>query len=450
MIPTAPSQSRHILTPTKLNRLARTLLNSEIGLIWLQAEVSNFVSAGSGHWYFTLKDNKAQIRAAMFKQANNRVKQRPKEGDKVLVRASVSLYEPRGDYQLIIEHLEFDGEGALKREFELLKTKLSAKGLFDSDRKRSLPRHIRQLGIITSDSGAALHDVLSVLQRRAPDIEVIIYPTLVQGELAPQAIRQALFKANQRKEVDVILLTRGGGSLEDLWAFNDEQLIYDLANTVIPVVSAVGHEIDFTLCDMVADARAPTPSAAAELVSPDKYQRSQDLNVLTRRLNSEMAAKLVTLRNQHIAVLKNLQLLHPAKQLQQHSQHIDMLAHRLLRNMQQLLLKKQNVYNSTQKRLHLVHPGTHINAHVHHLKTLSTRLQRAWENSFKQKTQEFRMQAGYLQALSPLAILSRGYSITFQNDRAISYAKDVNPDQPLVTRFQDGEITSRLVHKNNV
>lgn len=449
MIPTAPSQSRHILTPTKLNRLARTLLNSEIGLIWLQAEISNFVSAGSGHWYFTLKDNKAQIRAAMFKQANHRVKQRPKEGDKVLVRASVSLYEPRGDYQLIIEHLEFDGEGALKRELELLKTKLNAKGLFDNDKKRAIPADISTVGVITSDSGAALHDVLSVLQRRAPDINVIIYPTLVQGELAPQAIRQALSKANQRNEVDILLLTRGGGSLEDLWAFNNEQLIYDLANTVIPVVSAVGHEIDFTLCDLVADVRAPTPSAAAELISPDKQQRNQRLTALTHRLSTEMTAKLTHLRNQHLAVLKNLQLLHPTKQLQQHSQHLDMLANRLVRSTQHHVQRKHTELHTRINRLQRVHPGTHIQAHSHRLSTLSARLQRAWDSSFKQKTQEFRIQAGHLHALSPLATLSRGYSITYQNNRALSYAKDVNPEQPLVTRFQDGEIVSKPVQNND-
>ena len=284
MFTSSPSTSRQILTVTKLNRLARTVLESEVGLIWLSAEISNFVSAASGHWYFTLKDNKAQVRAAMFKNTNRGVKQRPKEGDKVLVRASVGIYEARGDYQLVIEHMESDGEGALQQAYEALKAKLNAEGLFSIDRKRPMPEVINRIGVITSSTGAALHDVLSVLKRRSPQTEVIVYPSMVQGETAPNQLINALRTANQRNEVDALLLTRGGGSLEDLWCFNNENLAREIAESQLPLISAVGHEVDFTIADFVADLRAPTPSAAAEILSQDTNALSESLVQYKQRL----------------------------------------------------------------------------------------------------------------------------------------------------------------------
>ena len=329
MFTSSPSTSRQILTVTKLNRLARTVLESEVGLIWLSAEISNFVSAASGHWYFTLKDNKAQVRAAMFKNTNRTVKQRPKEGDKVLVRASVGIYEARGDYQLVIEHMESDGEGALQQAYEALKAKLNAEGLFSIDRKRPMPEVINRIGVITSSTGAALHDVLSVLKRRSPQTEVIVYPSMVQGETAPNQLINALRTANQRNEVDALLLTRGGGSLEDLWCFNNENLAREIAESQLPLISAVGHEVDFTIADFVADLRAPTPSAAAEILSQDTNALSESLVQYKQRLTRAMLKKLSHLAQQHKLQHQRLQSVHPQSKIQNQWQALDRLQLRL-------------------------------------------------------------------------------------------------------------------------
>ena len=306
-MPPFDNRSRNILTVTKLNRLARTILESEIGLVWLSAEVSNFVAASSGHWYFTLKDNKAQVRAAMFKNANRSVRVRPKEGDRILVRASVGLYEPRGDYQLIVEHLESDGEGQLKLAYEALKQTLMAEGLFDAQNKKPLPHTIQKVGIITSASGAAIHDALTVFKRRSPATQIVIYPAMVQGELAAGQLINALNKANMRNEVDVVLLTRGGGSLEDLWCFNDEQLARCIAASAIPVVSAVGHEVDMTIADFVADLRAPTPSAGAELLSRDQSALRQQLAQQVSQLNRSWLGYQQVVRHRLDALKHQLQ-----------------------------------------------------------------------------------------------------------------------------------------------
>ncbi len=435
-------QSRHILTPTKLNRLAKTLLQTEIGLIWLQGEISNFVAASSGHWYFTLKDNRAQIRGAMFKQANHRVATRPKEGDKVLIRASVGLYEPRGDYQLIVEHLELDGEGALKRELEILKQQLNREGLFDTAKKRPLPTATSKLGVITSASGAALQDVLAVLKRRAPDIEVIVYPTLVQGEQAPEAIRQALQIANERAEVDVLLITRGGGSLEDLWAFNNAELARDIAQSTLITVSAVGHEVDVTISDLVADLRAPTPSAAAELISPNARERAQRIVQLSARLNHAIDHVLEKKQAQREGLNKSLNVMHPSRQLLQHAQHLDKVTAQLKQNIQVYFSKKHNQYEKLHHRLMQMSPEAKIQLNSIKQDNLNRRLTTAWEALYKHKLEQLQRQAGYLNALSPLATLSRGYSITLQADRAVTKAKDLDLSEPMITKFQDGEVVS--------
>src|SRR5215469_10547213 len=260
---------RHILTPSTLNRLVRGLLEDALPLVWIEGELSNVARPASGHLYFTLKDSGAQVRCAMFKPKTNALRFKPADGMHVLMRARVGLYEPRGEFQLVAEHMEPAGEGALQREFERLKAQLDAEGLFDPARKRALPRFARRIGVITSATGAAIRDVLSVLSRRWPLVEVDVLPVPVQGREAPPAIVSMLRKAAASKRYDVLLLTRGGGSLEDLWAFNDEQVARAIHACPVPVVSAVGHEIDFSIADFVADLRAPTPSAAAELLAPD-------------------------------------------------------------------------------------------------------------------------------------------------------------------------------------
>ncbi|MFC3094697.1 exodeoxyribonuclease VII large subunit [Alteromonas sediminis] len=438
----APADPRQIMTPTKLNRLARTILQSEIGLVWLSAEISNFVRASSGHWYFTLKDERAQVRAAMFKQANRYIKPLPKEGDKVLVRASVGLYEPRGDYQLIVEHLEAEGAGQLKLAFEQLKIKLNNEGLFSTDRKRPLPAIIKRLGVITSPSGAALHDVLTVLRRRSPSTEVIVYPSLVQGEMAAENIRAALSTANQRKEVDALLITRGGGSIEDLWCFNDERLARDIVQSELVIVSAVGHEVDVTISDFVADLRAPTPSAAAELLSQDLSVKRNQVAIQSDRLRKQMALYFNHAKQRQKHAYAQLVLLHPTKQLQQHAQRLDMLSIRL----QNAALTQLN--RSSAKTKHLLHQFSRIKlqAQIKHLQQHIARLNksqhRAWNSILNDKTQRLQKAAAHLQAISPLATLARGYSITMQNDKAVASVADVDSSRPLVTKLEDGEIIS--------
>lgn len=442
MISTSPGTTRQILSVTRLNRLARTVLESEIGLVWLSAEVSNFVSAASGHWYFTLKDNKAQVRAAMFRNANRTVRQRPKEGDKILVRASVGLYEPRGDYQLVVEHMESDGEGRLKQAFDALKMKLHGEGLFDSNRKRPLPEHIRRIGVITSPSGAALHDVLSVLARRSPATEVIVYPSMVQGDTAPAQLVHALQRANARNEVDVILLTRGGGSLEDLWGFNDETLARTIAGSAIPVVSAVGHEVDVTIADFVADLRAPTPSAAAELLSQDLSGVLQQLHQLRQRLHrawqrhSDNAQH--ALRNQQ----QRLTAQHPVTRIQYQSQTLDRIQDALLQAMQRRISQAGQRGAVLASRLRQQDPARLIRQQQQRCSELAQRNTRAMQLRLQHAKAGLSQQAHLLNSVSPLSTLSRGYSITLHEEKAVTDVTSVSKGDTLRTRVKNGEIVS--------
>lgn len=442
---TAP-QGQKIHTVTTLNRLARNILTSEIGLVWLTAEISNFVRAASGHWYFTLKDDKAQVRAAMFRTANRVVRQPPREGDRVLVRASVGLYEPRGDYQLVVETLQPEGEGQLKLAFEKLKFSLQAEGLFDQSRKQSLPKVIKRVGVITSAQGAALHDVLSVLKRRSPATEVIVYPSMVQGEQASRQLMHQLWVANQRNEVDVILLTRGGGSMEDLWCFNDESLAREIARSGIPVVSAVGHEVDVTIADFVADLRAPTPSAAAELVSMDQTESLSQIRNLTRRLSQSTQSLIQRQTHRLMTLEQRLIRRHPSAQLNQQSQSIDRLEQRLHQVMTRRLTLAQQAVQSQSHRLQRQHPEIRLEAlrsrcHHSHQRLLSL-MQRKLESN----GQRLASMAHLLQSVSPLATLSRGYSITLNNDKAVTSVAHIAAQDTLVTRVKDGEITSVVTH----
>lgn len=448
MLYTPPSTSRQILSVTKLNRLARTVLEGEIGLIWLSAEVSNFVSAASGHWYFTLKDNKAQVRAAMFKNANRTVRQRPKEGDKILVRASVGLYEPRGDYQLIVEHMESDGEGQLKQQFDALKLRLQQDGWFDPARKQALPDVVRRIGIITSASGAALHDVLTVLKRRSPATEVIVYPSLVQGDSAASQLISALQTANRRQEVDVILLTRGGGSLEDLWCFNDEQLAYAIAESHIPVVSAVGHEVDVTIADFVADLRAPTPSAGAELLSQDTLALLERVASRRTALLRAWRAQLQQARHRQRAAIQQLQLVHPSVRLQTQSQHIDRLQLRLTHQMQTRLARGNQRQQQLTGRLYRQDPQQRLNRLGDKTQSLHQRLAGAMAKQLHNERQRLSSTAQLLHSVSPLATLARGYSITFAQGKPVTSVEAVETGQQLETRVADGVLVSTVSEKS--
>lgn len=448
MFTNSPSTSRQILTVTKLNRLARTVLEGEIGLVWLSAEISNFVSAASGHWYFTLKDNKAQVRAAMFKGANRNVRIRPKEGDKILVRASVGLYEARGDYQLVVEHMESDGEGTLKQAFEALKFKLNNEGLFDVTNKRPMPEHIRRIGVITSSSGAALHDVLSVLKRRSPQTEVIVYPSMVQGELAVQQLINALHRASARDEVDVILLTRGGGSLEDLWCFNDEGLAREIAASHIPTVSAVGHEVDFTIADFVADVRAPTPSAAAEILSQDATALLGNLAQQKQRLSRAMLHYIQANRQQLLLVKQRLNSLHPENKIRSQWQTLDALQVKLVHQIQNHIAKHDKRLQYLESRLNQQAPTAKLARARDTLNYLTTQLNNNIQRVLLTKKRELASTAQLLQSVSPLSTLARGYSITLYGDETVGSIDEIKIGNEIKTRVTDGEITSKVVDIN--
>ncbi len=303
------TQEKNILSVSQLNRRAKQLLETHIPLIWVSGELSNFAKPGSGHWYFSLKDERAQIRCAMFKQANSRLRWQPTAGMHVLVRARVSLYEGRGDYQLIVEHMEEAGAGALMQAFEDLKAKLQKEGLFDESQKQALPRFPQHIGIITSPTGAAVRDILAVIQRRYPIVNSTIIPVAVQGTGAAKGIVGAIKKAIEFAKFDALILTRGGGSIEDLWAFNDEALARAINACPIPIISAVGHEVDFTIADFVADIRAPTPSVGAEIITPDINEWLQTLDDVQRQLIRHQR-RLIQQKLQQLAFLQR-RLRHP-------------------------------------------------------------------------------------------------------------------------------------------
>lgn len=441
-----PGQSqgsaRNILSISSLNSMAKNILMRELGQVWLSGEISNFVAASSGHWYFSLKDNKAQVKGAMFKGANSRVSKTPKNGDKIIVRASVSLYEPRGDYQIIVEYMEQDGEGLLKQQFEALKNKLMHEGLFATQTKQALPEHIRRVGVVTSATGAALHDILTVLEQRNPAIEVIVYPSQVQGAPATAQIVRALHIANQRNEVDVLIVGRGGGTLEDLWCFNEEAVARAIFGSRLPIVSAVGHEVDITIADFVADVRAATPSQAAELVSQDTQRWFDALNQCERRLRQGMQQLQSNAQHRIEQLTAKLIQNHPKYTLQQQAQYLDQLTMRLQKEMTAHLNQSVNRVTHAQQTLMRCNPKHRIDLQQSHLHNLATRLNQAQINTMSNAQTELKRLAGLLNSVSPLATLSRGYSITKHSNEIIVDPSQVQSGDEITTQLKQGEIRS--------
>jgi exodeoxyribonuclease VII large subunit len=439
------SKNQNILSITQLNRFARSVLDSEIGQVWVSAEISNLVMASSGHWYFTLKDNKAQVKAAMFKGSNRSVSKKPLEGDKVLVRGKVSLYEARGDYQLIVEHLEPEGEGRLKQEFEKLKQKLNADGLFTLQTKQPIPANIKKVGIVTSPTGAAIQDILTVLKRRNPNIDVIIYPAMVQGEQATQQIVRAIQQADNRQEVDILIVGRGGGSLEDLWCFNDERLAHVIFNSELPIISAVGHEIDFSIADLVADVRAPTPSAAAELVSVDHNQLNHKINQYRDDLYRAALRSLQSKAHQLEIKRSQLDQFHPNRQLLQQYQHVDNL-HLKLRHAMTQKIQKEKVHMSALKTAMNKHLPNHKTKDLNHrLQEMKSILLNHISRAMLSANNRLATQAQLLNTMSPLATLSRGYSISFKEGDIVRSKTELTKGDVLETQFADGKVKSRII-----
>ncbi|RXF05905.1 exodeoxyribonuclease VII large subunit [Pseudoalteromonas sp. PS5] len=431
---------------SRLNREIRSLLEQGFASVQLTGEISNFVAPASGHWYFSLKDEKAQIKAAMWRGNNRYCNHRPSNGQQVVVQARVSVYEPRGDYQLIVEQLAPAGEGLLKQQFDALKMQLAAQGLFSASHKKPLPNIINRVGVITSATGAAIKDILTVLKRRAPQLQVVIYPALVQGEEAKQQICKQIAQANARREVDVLIVGRGGGSLEDLWSFNEESVAQAIFASSLPIISAVGHEIDTTISDYVADVRAPTPSAAAELVSPDSEALKQRALQLLQYLQQAFDRRLEQASQRLANFEARLQLQHPKNQLMQQAQRIDELEQRLTRAQSHLLRQKQSQYHLLQHHFDRLHPEQKITHYKQMVDSLSDKLYSAMEQKLNLQRHRLAVSSAKLDSVSPLAVLARGYSIAKQADTVIKSVKDVDPDKPITTQLADGEVIS-LVKK---
>jgi exodeoxyribonuclease VII large subunit len=438
--------AQHILQVSELTKKVRFILESELNTVWLTGEISNFVSASSGHWYLSLKDSKSQVRCAMFKGNNRRVRLQPRNGQQVLVRAKVSLYEPRGDFQLIIEQMEDAGEGILRQQYEQLKNKLNALGVFSQTHKQAIPEHIQRVGIITSPTGAAVKDILSVLKRRNPNINAIIYPALVQGEYASNDICHAITLANTRQECDVLIVGRGGGSLEDLWPFNEESVVQAIYDSNLPIISAVGHEVDTTLSDYVADLRAATPSAAAELVASDSIELLDKITALEQRLIHAISRKATILLQQKNHLQHRLAQVHPEQQLLVQQQKHDELSQRLAKVIQRLILQSAQQPKQLQQRLKQLSPLKVITKQQNQIKQQEQRLINAMQNTLQHKRESFVHLIEQIQLVSPLATIARGYSITrSKNNEVIKSIAQVALDDEVTIQVSDGSIKAKVI-----
>lgn len=435
-------QSRPVLTVSQLNKQARLTIEERFQLIWVTGELSNFARPRSGHWYFTLKDTGAQVRCAMFANSNRRVQMQPADGQQVLVRGRVSLYEGRGDFQIIADQMEPAGEGVLRQAFDALKIKLADEGLFDRDRKQSIPDLPKHIAVVTSPTGAALQDVLAVWQRRFPTLKVTVIPTAVQGPEAESQVLKAL-NAASKLAPDAILLTRGGGSLEDLWTFNLESVARAVASIQIPIVSAIGHEIDIAITDFVADLRAPTPSVAAELMVPDGQEMLQNIDGEFRHLNVLLASQL---REHQLTLDKlNLRLVSPESYLQQAWMRLDDIASRLQRSAGQTLAGANNQLDNLGARLSNQSPSFALATAKEKLQRLKNGLDSGINRHLQSQTNSVTIMARMLDGMSPLHTLGRGYAFIRDDTNAlVTKTEYANVGDSVTAQLQDGIVVATV------
>jgi exodeoxyribonuclease VII large subunit len=442
---------RDIYSVSRLNQEARLLLEQGFPRIWLEGELSNVSRPSSGHLYFTLKDARAQIRAAMFRSRNQAIRFRPEEGLQVLVRGRISLYEPRGDYQLIVDQMEEAGDGALRRAFEELKRKLDAEGLFDAARKQPLPTLPARIGVITSPSGAAVRDVISVLRRRFPAIPVLIYPVPVQGKEAGGEIANAIRLASRRADCDVLILTRGGGSLEDLWPFNEEVVARAIHDCRVPLVSAVGHEIDFTIADFVADRRAATPSAAAELVVPDQLEWLARIEQLATRLENRLRQMLSDEQRRLAWLEQRLKQVHPGQYVRQQAQRLDELEQRARLLIEIKFNRLQYSLKELNAKLQRHSPTQLLSRLQLQQDLLAQRLGTTVQVLLAEKRRRLELACRSLDTISPLATLQRGYAIVSQlpERRILRQATSVKAGDRVEARLAEGTLVCTVEASEN-
>lgn len=429
-----------VLSVEQLNLQIKQLLEGQIGQVWVQGEISNFKAHTSGHFYFSLKDSKAQISAVMFRGANSKLRFKPHDGLEVIIRGRITVYEPRGNYQIMCETMEPVGAGALQKAFEQLREKLKSEGLFDNAKKRPIPSFPRHVAVVTSPTGAAIRDILNVMSRRAKAVRVTVIPTLVQGDAAAPQIVEALRKAYRLPEVDVIILGRGGGSIEDLWAFNNEELAREVAASPIPVISAVGHEIDFTISDFVADLRAPTPSAAAELVARSSQELGQRILQLRRVLGVSMERRLQNTSEKFLGLSRRL--VDPRKRLRDLILRNDDLFSRLEFSWKKLLEARRHRIEIAFRRLG--NPADKIKQRRARVEMSHVVLQKAMIRRLEKSKSRWERLIGVLDSLSPLKVVDRGYAIARKGDQVIKSVSQVGPGDELTVRVSDGEIVAQV------
>jgi len=438
--------SQEVISVSEVNQRAKDQLEREFSNVWIEGEISSFTAHSSGHWYFTIKDEKSSLSCVMFSFDNNKILFKPQVGDNLLINGKISLYSPTGRFQLNVKHIELAGEGALLRAFEQLKVKLEKEGLFDLENKKQLPQMPKKIGIITSSDGAVLQDVINVLGRRSPNIELILIQTAVQGEKASAEICAAIKKACSYKDLDTVILARGGGSIEDLWAFNNESVARCIHSSDIPIVSAIGHETDFTISDFVADLRAPTPSAAAEILSQSHSQLDESL-IDFKRLIANATSSLLRKESQELQNLSK-RLRHPGDKLREFSQKLDNTEMYIKQSIQNHLLSQNNNLNFLSSNLLQLSPVQNLQESKHKLSDLSQSLTFLISQITKEKKSSLLGLSSTLDAVSPLAVLNRGYSIlTTKEGKVVTTEKEVKVGDELIAKLKEGEIRTEVLQK---
>jgi exodeoxyribonuclease VII large subunit len=440
---------RKIYTVSELTHEIKDILEANFEGVWVTGEISGVKTPMSGHIYFTLKDEGGQLKSVLYRGRLAHLKFQPEDGIEVVVMGTISVYEPRGEYQLIVDHLEPKGLGALQLAFEQLKKKLTAEGLFDPAHKKPIPAFPKIIGVVTSPTGAAIRDILKVLRRRFANVEVLIYPVRVQGETASQEIAKAIQDLNTLDGIDVLIVGRGGGSIEDLWAFNEEIVARSIYASRIPVISAVGHEIDFTIADLVADLRAPTPSAAAEMVVKNKADLVEKLDSLSIRLKNSVRKKLQLMKSQAVKIFRGFR--DPRQRLNERQQRIDDLEHALILNFQHTMKHHQNKISFLNRSLTMRNPLDQIRQYVHQIKELRTRLVRSYSYHLEIRRSGLEKLSGKLDALSPLAILQRGYAVCrkFPGLIPIKEVDQVQVNEKVIVQLSKGNIICIVEEKNH-
>jgi exodeoxyribonuclease VII large subunit len=441
-----PPNNQEIVSVSDINNLAKGLLEKDLSNVWIQGEISSFTAHGSGHWYFTIKDKKSSLSCVMFKFENQNVLFSPQVGDELILNGNISIYAPSGRYQFNVKHIEVFGEGALLKAFEDLKRKLSDEGLFEQERKKDIPPNPLSIGLITSETGAVFRDVINVLKRRSPFVILTLIESQMQGKTADKDICNAIKKANQTSDLDLIILARGGGSIEDLWCFNMESVARSIAESRLPIISAIGHETDFTISDFVADLRAPTPSAAAEIISQNHSNLSNSIIRLQTDLRSLLINKIGKLKND----LKNQTSLlrHPGEKLRETSQRLDNLESKMKSLLVNITLEKQGRFERCVSTLKSASPLNLIKPNQNAITVYSMNLLNAMKMNIEKKKKIYLKNINTLEAVSPLSVLGRGYSIVSNEDNnIISSSADLKLKQKIRARFKEGQVIAEVVEK---